>query len=55
MPARVASSTIEVPLDASNVMPVCPECGNPTRVGAKIVDGVQDARLPTLRRGVLST
>ena len=32
---------IEVPLDASNVMPVCPECGNPTRVGAKIVDGVK--------------
>ena len=23
----------EAPLDASNVMPVCPRCGQPTRVG----------------------
>ncbi len=30
---------VEMPLDASNVMPICPECGEPTRVGAKVVDG----------------
>ncbi len=29
----------EAPLDASNVMPVCPACGEPTRVGAKFIDG----------------
>ena len=29
----------EMPLDASNVMPVCPSCGAPTRVGAKFIDG----------------
>ena len=29
----------EAPIDASNVMPVCPSCGVPTRVGTKVVDG----------------
>ena len=29
----------EAPIHASNVMPVCPSCGKPTRVGAKFVDG----------------
>jgi len=29
----------EAPLDASNVMPICPSCDTPTRVGTKIVDG----------------
>ena len=29
----------EMPLDASNVMPVCPSCGEATRVGAKVIDG----------------
>jgi large subunit ribosomal protein L24 len=29
----------EAPLHASNVMPVCPSCGAPTRVGARVVDG----------------
>lgn len=27
------------PIDASNVMVICPECGKATRVGHKIVDG----------------
>ena len=27
------------PIDASNVMVVCPECGKATRVGHKVVDG----------------
>ncbi|MBA2577505.1 MAG: 50S ribosomal protein L24 [Euzebyaceae bacterium] len=31
-------SHVEAPLHVSNVMPVCPECGKPTRVGSKIVD-----------------
>ena len=30
---------VEVPLDASNVMPICPECDEPTRVGTALVDG----------------
>ena len=29
----------EMPLQASNVMPICPSCGAPTRVGAKFIDG----------------
>jgi large subunit ribosomal protein L24 len=29
----------EMPLPLSNVMPVCPSCDKPTRVGAKVVDG----------------
>ena len=29
----------EMPVHASNVMPICPSCGAPTRVGAKLVDG----------------
>ncbi|MGI5888048.1 MAG: 50S ribosomal protein L24 [Oscillospiraceae bacterium] len=29
----------EAPLYASKVMPVCPKCGKPTRVGHKVVDG----------------
>jgi large subunit ribosomal protein L24 len=30
---------VERPLQASNVMPVCPSCDLPTRVGSKVVDG----------------
>ena len=29
----------EMPIEASNIMPICPSCGAPTRVGAKIIDG----------------
>jgi large subunit ribosomal protein L24 len=29
----------EAPFDASNVMPVCPHCDAPTRVGTKRVEG----------------
>ena len=29
---------VEVPVHASNVMPICPSCGEPTRVGARLVD-----------------
>jgi large subunit ribosomal protein L24 len=29
----------EAPIHISNVMPVCPECDQPTRVGYEIVDG----------------
>ena len=32
---------IEVPIDASNAMPICPKCDEPTRVGAAYVDGVK--------------
>ncbi|QBI22032.1 50S ribosomal protein L24 [Egibacter rhizosphaerae] len=31
----------EAPLPASNVLPICEECGEATRVGAKFVDGVK--------------
>jgi large subunit ribosomal protein L24 len=30
---------VEVPLHASNVMPVCPRCDEPTRIGSRVVDG----------------
>jgi large subunit ribosomal protein L24 len=29
----------EAPVDASNVMPICPSCDAPTRVGSKVVEG----------------
>jgi large subunit ribosomal protein L24 len=29
---------MEAPIHASNVMPICPSCGEPTRVGSRIVD-----------------
>lgn len=29
----------EVPMPLSNVMPICPACGVPTRVGTRIVEG----------------
>ena len=29
----------ETPIHMSNVMPICPSCGKPTRVGARLVDG----------------
>ena len=29
----------EAPIDASNVMLVCPACGQPTRVGYRLLDG----------------
>ena len=29
----------EAPLDVSNVMLVCPSCGQPTRVGYRLIDG----------------
>ncbi len=29
----------EAPIDMSNVMPVCPSCGHPTRVGTTVIDG----------------
>lgn len=30
---------VEMPIHTSNLMPVCPDCGEPTRVGARVVDG----------------
>ena len=38
---------VEAPLHASNVMPICPHCGKPTRVGAKVVG---DAKTRTCRK-----
>lgn len=32
---------IEMPLHASNVMPICPSCDEPTRVGVRFVDDVK--------------
>lgn len=28
----------EVPVHVSNVMPICPSCGAPTRIGSKVID-----------------
>jgi len=29
---------VEAPIHLSNVMPICPSCGQPTRVGSRIVN-----------------
>src|SRR6058998_1699232 len=34
----------EAPVDASNLMPVCTECGKPTRVGHKVLDDGKKVR-----------
>ncbi len=34
----------EMPIDASNVMRVCPKCGKPSRVGVKIFDDGSKAK-----------
>jgi len=38
----------EAPMDASNVMLVCPSCGQPTRVGYRLIDG--GGKVRTCRR-----
>ena len=30
---------VERPIHVSNVMPICPKTGEPTRVGSKVIDG----------------
>ena len=35
----------EMPLDASKVMPVCPSCGKPTRVGLRVLEDGTRARV----------
>ncbi len=30
---------VEMPIHLSNVMPICPKCDEPTRVGRRLVDG----------------
>lgn len=34
----------EMPIDASNVMRVCPKCGKPARVGVKVFDDGSKAK-----------
>ncbi len=29
----------EAPIHLSNVMPICPKCGRPTRTGSRVVEG----------------
>ena len=31
-------TSVEAPIHLSNVMPICPSCGEPTRVGSRIVN-----------------
>ena len=38
----------EAPMDASNVMLVCPSCGQPTRVGYRLIEG--GGKVRTCRR-----
>jgi large subunit ribosomal protein L24 len=35
----------EAPIDSSNVMLVCPRCGKPARIGKKVLDDGQKARI----------
>ena len=37
--------TKEMPMDASKVMPVCPSCSKPTRVGSKVLEDGTRARV----------
>ena len=39
----------EAPLDVSNVMLVCPSCGQPTRVGYRLIEN--GGKVRTCRRG----
>jgi large subunit ribosomal protein L24 len=35
----------EAPVDLSNLMPICTECGKPTRVGRKLLDDGKKIRI----------
>jgi len=43
----------ESPIDLSNLMPVCGECGKPTRVGHKILDDGKKVRVCRRCNGLL--
>jgi len=43
----------EAPVDLSNLMPVCGECGKPTRVGHKILEDGKKVRICRRCGGVL--
>jgi large subunit ribosomal protein L24 len=43
----------ESPVDLSNLMPVCGECGKPTRVGHKILDDGKKVRVCRRCNGLL--
>jgi large subunit ribosomal protein L24 len=43
----------EAPVDLSNLMPVCSECGKPTRVGHKIMDDGKKVRACRRCGGIL--
>jgi len=36
---------VEAPIHISNVMPICPNCNNPTRVGRKILEDGTKVRI----------
>ena len=36
---------MELPMDASRVMPVCPSCDKPTRIGIKVLEDGTKARV----------
>ena len=44
----------EMPMDASKVMPVCPSCGKPTRVGVKTLDDGSRSRVCKRCEGMLN-
>ena len=35
---------IDMPIDASNVMRICPKCGKPSRTGIKVLEDGSKAR-----------
>ncbi|MEX2599148.1 MAG: 50S ribosomal protein L24 [Dehalococcoidia bacterium] len=44
----------EMPIDTSKLMPVCPSCSKPTRVGVKVVDDGSRARVCKRCEGMLN-
>ena len=44
----------EMPMNASKVMPVCPSCGKPTRVGIKVLEDGSRSRMCKRCEGMLN-
>ena len=46
--------SMEVPLDASKVMPICPSCDKPTRIRVKVLDDGTKSRICKRCNGMMS-
>ena len=46
--------SMEVPLDASKVMPICPSCDKPTRIRVQVLDDGTKSRICKRCNGMMS-